>query len=73
MLNVTTRHAIHQDHAKGMDTTALRENFLADGMFKEGEINLIYTHYDRMIVGAGAHRGCVRSGLPAVADQRDEI
>ena len=63
MLNVTTRHAIHQDHAKGMDTTALRENFLADGMFKEGEINLIYTHYDRFVMG-----GAVPSGAPLTLD-----
>ena len=44
-------HAIHPAHAKGMDTAALREHFLLDTLFTEGEINLAYTLYDRMIVG----------------------
>jgi len=51
MLTVETRHAVHQDHAKTMDTAALRANFLATGMFQTGEIRLVYTHYDRFIVG----------------------
>jgi 4-deoxy-L-threo-5-hexosulose-uronate ketol-isomerase len=51
MLNVTTRYAVDPAAANAMDTTALRENFMSDGMFAEGQINLIYTHYDRMIVG----------------------
>ena len=51
MLNVETRHAIHADHAKSMDTTALRKNFVAGNLFVEGDINLVYTHYERMVVG----------------------
>jgi 4-deoxy-L-threo-5-hexosulose-uronate ketol-isomerase len=47
-----TRYAIDPTAAKAMDTTALRQNFHKDGLFKEGEINLVYTHYDRLILGS---------------------
>ena len=47
----TSRDAIHPTHAAGMDTAALRENFLIDDLFTPGAISLTYTHYDRMIVG----------------------
>lgn len=68
-LNVETRHAVHQDHAKTMDTEALRKNFLAQGMFVEGEINLVYTHYDRFVVG-GAVPGAGNLTLDKVEETR---
>jgi 4-deoxy-L-threo-5-hexosulose-uronate ketol-isomerase len=34
-----------------MNTDELRENFLIENVFVAGEIELVYTHYDRMIVG----------------------
>ncbi len=64
MLTVETRHAIHPDHAKGMDTDALRRNFLTEGMFAPGEIRLVYTHYDRFTVG-----GAVPDGAPLTLDK----
>jgi 4-deoxy-L-threo-5-hexosulose-uronate ketol-isomerase len=64
MLTVETRHAVHQDHARTMDTAALRRNFLADNMFAEGEIRLIYTHYDRFVMG-----GAVPAGGELILDQ----
>ncbi len=51
MLTVETRHAVHEDHAKGMDTDSLRKHFLAQSLFAEGEIRLVYTHYDRFVIG----------------------
>lgn len=57
MLNVETRHAVHQDHAKSMDTAQLRAHFLAAGMFQDGQIRLIYTHYDRFVMGAAVPAG----------------
>lgn len=56
-LTVTTRHAIHPEHAKGMDTATLRENFMAHDMFASGEIRLIYTHYDRFVMGGAVPAG----------------
>ena len=63
MLTVETRQAVHPDHAKTMDTAALRQNFLAAGLFAAGEIRLIYAHYDRFVMG-----GAVPSGAPLTLD-----
>jgi|GEM_PF-151829 len=78
MLNVDTRYAIHAEHAKGMDTEALRENFLAESLFIKGEVNLVYTHYDRMVLG-GAVPGSdtltldhvAQAGTPSFLDRRE--
>ena len=67
MLTVETRHAIHPDHAKGMDTTALRSHFLGEGMFADGEIRLVYTHYDRFTLG-----GAVPAGGTLTLDKVEE-
>ncbi|WP_010142127.1 5-dehydro-4-deoxy-D-glucuronate isomerase [Oceanicola sp. S124] len=67
MLSVETRHAIHPEHAKGMDTEALRAHFLTEGMFTSGEIRLVYTHYDRFVLG-----GAVPAGGTLVLDKVEE-
>ncbi len=64
MIHVETRHAVHPDHAKHMDTAALRQNFLTEGMLADGEIRLVYSHYDRFVVG-----GAVPNGSDLVLDQ----
>lgn len=51
MLTVETRHAIDPAAAKGLDTAGLRSHFHASGIFADGEIRLVYTHYDRLILG----------------------
>ncbi len=50
MLRVQTRHAIDPATAKTLDTCQLRNHFHVSGLFVDGEINIFYTHYDRMIV-----------------------
>lgn len=35
----------------GMNTESLRSNFLIEEMVVDNEINLVYTHYDRVIIG----------------------
>lgn len=57
MTHVETRHAIHPEHAKGMDTAQLREHFLVERLFVDGEIRLTYTHYDRFVVGGAVPNG----------------
>jgi len=47
----TSRFAIDPLAAAAMGTDELRANFLLDGLFRPGRIELTYTHYDRMIVG----------------------
>ena len=78
MLTVRTLHAVDPGTAKAMDTTALRETFLADGMFAAGEIRLVYTHYDRMIVGGAVPNGdalvldrVAETGTPSILDRRE--
>lgn len=80
MLNVETRHAIDPQTAKGFDTTALRKHFHVGGIFKDGEINLIYTHYDRMIVGGAVPAGASltldtvkQTGTPSILDRREMV
>ncbi len=45
------RNAIHPDHAAILDTDELREHFLIEDLFTSGEPKLVYTFYDRLIVG----------------------
>lgn len=78
MLTVEIRHAISPAEAKAMDTTALRQNFLGDGLFKDGEIRLVYSHYDRMIVGGAVPVGAALTldavkpcGTPSILDRRE--
>jgi len=69
MLTVETRHAVHADHARGMDTATLRRHFLTAGMFAAGEIRLVYSHYDRFVLG-GAVPGAGTLTLDTVTETR---
>jgi 4-deoxy-L-threo-5-hexosulose-uronate ketol-isomerase len=51
MTQTELRYAHHPDDVKSYDTTKLREHFLVDDIFQEGKIALIYTMYDRYVVG----------------------
>ncbi|WP_455273577.1 5-dehydro-4-deoxy-D-glucuronate isomerase [Rhizobium herbae] len=50
-IEYTSRFAIDPNGAAAMGTDELRHNFHIGNLFVPGEINLTYTHYDRMIVG----------------------
>jgi len=45
------RYESHPKDVKSYDTQSLRNKFLIDNIFVEGEISLTYTHYDRFIAG----------------------
>lgn len=45
-------HAVHPDDFKKYDTALVRERFLMDDIALNEGINFVYTHYDRMVVGA---------------------
>ncbi|MDX2496137.1 MAG: hypothetical protein QNK27_14340 [Desulfuromusa sp.] len=45
------RHAVHPEHAQQLDTEGLREQFLIQKIFNPGEVKLIYSYIDRLIVG----------------------
>ncbi len=36
---------------KTMDTAALRENFLVENLMENNQVKLVYSHYDRVIIG----------------------
>lgn len=78
MLSVETRYAIDPASAKALDTTGLRAHFHAGGLFAAGQIRLIYSHYDRMIVGAAVPDGAdlqldhvKECGTASVLDRRE--
>jgi 4-deoxy-L-threo-5-hexosulose-uronate ketol-isomerase len=45
-------HSVHPDDFKKYDTTRIRERFLIDNIVEKDAIKCVYTHYDRMIIGA---------------------
>lgn len=45
-------HAVHPDDFKRYDTALIRERFLLDEITQNEGANFVYTHYDRMVVGA---------------------
>jgi len=51
MLNTEVRYAIDPRSAKALDTDGLRREFHVGNLFSEDEISLVYSHYDRLIVG----------------------
>lgn len=78
MLHVETRYAVHAEHARTMDTEALRKHFLAEGLFMAGEIRLVYTHYERFVLGGAVPAGkplildhVAQSGTPGFLDRRE--
>jgi len=50
-MKIDVRHASHPDAVRGFDTDMLRQHFLIESVFLGGEINLTYSHYDRMVIG----------------------
>ncbi|MEP4194419.1 MAG: 5-dehydro-4-deoxy-D-glucuronate isomerase [Aliishimia sp.] len=77
-LKTETRYAIDPEAAKAMDTTALRANFHIGGLFAADEINLVYTHYDRLIVGSAVPANSpvtldhmAETGTPSFLDRRE--
>ncbi|WHQ74031.1 5-dehydro-4-deoxy-D-glucuronate isomerase [Pantoea sp. Lij88] len=45
------RQSIHSDHAKQLDTDALRREFLIETIFTPDDYTLTYSHIDRIIIG----------------------
>jgi len=49
--NFQVRYSSHPSDVKQYDTAKLREHFLVSNLFVPEETNLVYSHFDRMIVG----------------------
>lgn len=49
--NYEIRYATHPEDAKHYDTTRIRREFLIERLFATDEVNMVYSMYDRMVVG----------------------
>ena len=49
--NYELRYAAHPEDVSRYDTTRLRRDFLIERIFTPDEVNMVYSLYDRMIVG----------------------
>ena len=49
--NFQVRYSSHPSDEKQYDTAKLREHFLVSNLFVPEETNLVYSHFDRMIIG----------------------
>lgn len=45
------RFAIGKKETRELDTDGLRENFLVSDLFAAGQVKLVYSHHDRVIIG----------------------
>jgi 4-deoxy-L-threo-5-hexosulose-uronate ketol-isomerase len=46
-----TRQAVHPEQARHFDTDSLRRHFLIQELFETGKAKLVYSYYDRLIIG----------------------
>jgi len=49
--NYEIRYAAHPEDAKSYDTQRIRRDFLIEKVFAADEVNMVYSMYDRMVVG----------------------
>ncbi|THH40438.1 5-dehydro-4-deoxy-D-glucuronate isomerase [Neolewinella litorea] len=63
-----TRYGIHPNHFTRLNTQEIRDEFLAGNLMLEGQINLLYSHYDRFIFG-----GAVPTDAPLALENDDDL
>lgn len=51
MKSIEERFAVHVDDYKHYDTEKLRQHFLVENIFSTDKLQMVYTHYDRMMIG----------------------
>ena len=49
--NYEIRYAAHPEDARSYDTKRIRRDFLIEKVFSADEVNMVYSLYDRMVVG----------------------
>ncbi|MCW3785310.1 5-dehydro-4-deoxy-D-glucuronate isomerase [Plebeiibacterium sediminum] len=67
-MSLEVRYAVHPEDVKSYDTTRIRKEFLIEKVMVPGEINLVYSFYDRYIVG-----GAVPTDKPIKLDTYEEL
>ena len=68
-LSVKTRQVVGPEDAARRNTQGLREGFVIENLFRAGEINLTYSHLDRMIVGGVSPTREAPRNLPRSRDR----
>jgi 4-deoxy-L-threo-5-hexosulose-uronate ketol-isomerase len=56
-MKLDMRYGNHPEDVKRYDTSDLRKHFLVEKLFSPGELNLAYTHVDRVIFGGASPQG----------------
>lgn len=67
-MSLEVRYAVHPEDAKSYGTDRIRKEFLIEKVMVPGEINLVYSMYDRYIVG-----GVVPTDKPIELESYDEL
>ncbi|WP_066629200.1 5-dehydro-4-deoxy-D-glucuronate isomerase [Labilibacter marinus] len=67
-MNFEIRYAVHPEDMKSYDTTRIRKEFLIDKVMIPGEISMVYSFYDRYIIG-----GAVPTDKPIKLEAHDEL
>ena len=77
-MHLETRYANHPEDVKHYDTADLRRHFLVEQVFTPGELNLVYSHVDRVVFGGAvpttqalALEGGKAFGTPNFLDRRE--
>ena len=77
-MKLETRYAHHPDDVKGYGTEALRRQFLVERVFVTGDLNLTYSHVDRVVFGGAVPasqtltlQGGKEFGTPNFLDRRE--
>src|SRR5690606_33035611 len=74
-----TRYLVDPEHFTRLNTTEIRRQFLIENLFAVGSIKLVYSHVDRMVIGAAVPTDqplSLEAGTELAADyfaQRREI
>lgn len=67
-MNFEIRYAVHPEDMKSYDTTRIRKEFLIEKVMIPGEVTMVYSFYDRYIVG-----GIVPTNAPIKLEAHDEL
>jgi 4-deoxy-L-threo-5-hexosulose-uronate ketol-isomerase len=77
-MQLETRYAHHPEDVKGYDSADLRRHFLVEKVFLAGELNLVYSHVDRVVFGGAVPttralqlEGGKTFGTPNFLDRRE--
>ncbi len=62
------RHAVGQAEVAAMTTEQLRDQFLVPNLFQDGQITLVHSHHDRVVLG-----GAVPTNGPLALNAPDEL